>query len=484
MSGFSRGGSEEYHQVEAIRKKLIELREQAVGLREKIEHMVQKTSEAQSEQARRARAAAEQRVSKHGGKVTRYQLSEAGQRITPDQTALLNLNGSLNQAKSTLQTVSAEMKEVEAELQVAVKQPVSDGCDPTLWLPDELIIMILVRAPFTKLWSGTCCRVCRRWHRLAKSVTVQRHLRNARWRAYAKGWIKPKTVIAHTDDIRGLVNGGVYALAVQDNTLYTACKEIAVRALPSGRLIRTLVGHETVVRSLALGQDGNVYSGSWDSTAKVWSGVDGSLMHTVQFSDWVTALVIGPSGTVYCGLYSGDICAWSTERLDAKDQIAVQNLGQHQSGVVDIAVAPNGTVFSSASDNTVRVWSNDGALLKEHVTETMVRCLVCDPALGLVFYGTSASKIELRRPCFGGDMELDQSLCGHSDDVLAIACDWQGKKLFSGALDSTLVVWSRDKAGTMVPVQKIRKVECSFVACTTNGTVVTASISSDRLHIF
>lgn len=53
----------------------------------------------------------------------------------------------------------AEIKETENELDALVNAPLSGGRDPTEWLPDELIVMIMVMLHGKELWSGVCERV-------------------------------------------------------------------------------------------------------------------------------------------------------------------------------------------------------------------------------------------------------------------------------------------------------------------------------------
>ena len=60
------------------------------------------------------------------------------------------------------EAVLAEIKVVKSELVAAINAPVSGGRDPTEWLPDELMLMVLERVPFATLWSGACERACQR----------------------------------------------------------------------------------------------------------------------------------------------------------------------------------------------------------------------------------------------------------------------------------------------------------------------------------
>jgi hypothetical protein len=103
--------------------------------------------------------------------------------------------------------VRAEIDTVESELDATVNAPVSGGRDPTEWLPDELMLMVLERLSFATLWCGACERVCQRWARLIDSASIMRRKRDGRWAAYEAGVIKPRTLEVHQ-------SRGVHALAI------------------------------------------------------------------------------------------------------------------------------------------------------------------------------------------------------------------------------------------------------------------------------
>ena len=62
------------------------------------------------------------------------------------------------------------MASAKDELDALVNAPVSGDTDPTLWLPDELMEMIFLMAPFEELWGGVCERVCQRWTQIVLSL--------------------------------------------------------------------------------------------------------------------------------------------------------------------------------------------------------------------------------------------------------------------------------------------------------------------------
>jgi len=74
-------------------------------------------------------------------------------------------------ARAAVERAKAEHEAAvaEKELDDAVNMPVSDGRDPTMTLPDEVLLIIFLVVPFETLFSGTCALVCRRWARVMKS---------------------------------------------------------------------------------------------------------------------------------------------------------------------------------------------------------------------------------------------------------------------------------------------------------------------------
>jgi hypothetical protein len=175
------------------------------------------------------------------------------------------------------EAVQAEIEAAESDLEEAVNAPVSGDRDPTEWLPDEVMLMVLERLPFATLWGGVCEQVCRRWARLMESAAIVRRKRDERWAAYEVGTIKPRCFDGHT--------GIVWALVVGlDGKVYSgsADKTIMVWSGESGAHLQTLKGHTSAVSALAVGLDGNICSGSDDCTVRVWSGESGEHVRTLK----------------------------------------------------------------------------------------------------------------------------------------------------------------------------------------------------------
>lgn len=207
---------------------------------------------------------------------------------------------------------SGDIVLIHAEIDNLVNVPVHGGQDPTLWLPDELLEIIFLYAPFLALWNVLAC-VCRRWKRIVRnSPILKKRRKEERWTAYEKGEIEP----------------------------------------------RVLKGHTAAVYCLVLGPDDKLYSGSRDGTIRIWSTIDGSCLKTIDVQITVYALAIGLDGKLY-STHGGEniIRVWS-------DNACVQKLHGHTDDICTIAVGLDGSIFSGSDDCTIRVWAGmDGTHL-------------------------------------------------------------------------------------------------------------------------
>ena len=88
----------------------------------------------------------------------RASISEILERVT----VLLDV---IECADTQRENVRVHMAGAENELNELVNAPVSGGRDPTEWLSDELMVMIIVMLPLNMMWvtAHGCGRVCRRW---------------------------------------------------------------------------------------------------------------------------------------------------------------------------------------------------------------------------------------------------------------------------------------------------------------------------------
>jgi len=127
-------------------------------------------------------------------------------------------------------------------------------------LPPELLFSILQWAP-KELFNGTIALVCWQWRDVIRLGSMRHFLFSNRLYAYEKKWILPKT------------------------------------------LTREAFGFRDFARcSLAVGQDGRIYSGSDGCIIHVWNGTDGTHLQTLNGHTWnVYALAVGKNSHIYSG---------------------------------------------------------------------------------------------------------------------------------------------------------------------------------------
>jgi hypothetical protein len=323
------------------------------------------------------------------------------------------------------ETVRAEMALIENELDALINAPVSGGRDPFEWLPDELVVMVMLVVPFEVLWGGVCSRVCKRWARLLESAPVQRRKRDGRWAAYKAGVITPRELKGHTKSVNAIVVG-------LDGKVYSGSNDCTVRVWSGDSLahVHTLVGHIYPVSALAVGLDGKIYSGSVDKTIRVWSGVDGTHLHTlVGHARAVVALAVGLDGKIFSGSHDKTIRVWS-----GADGTHLQDLEGHNDFVNVLAVGLDGKVYSGSDDARIRVWS-------------------------------------------GHSLERLHSLVGHTRFVTALTVGLDGK-VYSGSFDQTIRVWSD---GTLLHTFEVGKGISVVGVAALNGVLVAGVFGSIRV---
>jgi hypothetical protein len=342
----------------------------------------------------------------------------------------------LEQPIAELNSARAEVTAAESELDEAVNAPVSGCRDPTEWLPDELVVMIMEWLP---LWNGVCERVCQRWARLAESAPLRRRKRDERWAAYAAGLITPHSLVSECilNSYRAENMNSVNALAVGANgKTYLGSSDGTIRVLwpaDSGVDLNTLEGHTKSVTALAVGMDGKVYSGSWDESIRVWSGVDGAHLQTlVGHTNRVLALAVGLGGEVFSGSYDRTIRVWSGD-----DGTHLRTLEGHADVVCSLAVGLDGKVYSGSFDKTIRVWSGeDGTHLHTLMGHTSIVSALCVGKSNTVY---SASYDTTIRVWSGEDGTHLRTLLWPGNCVEAIAVGLDGRLYVSA--EQEIGIW-------------------------------------------
>jgi WD40 repeat protein len=140
---------------------------------------------------------------------------------------------------------------------------------------------------------------------------------------------------------------GKTLLGVGDRIIY-------LWAVPSGKLVQSLSGHEASIEQAQFSADSQrVVSASRDRTARLWQVASGQLLTTFYHRDVVSSAHFSPDGQLVA------IASWDgTARvLDAATGASRVIMAGHQGAVLDAEFSPDAaTLVTASADGTVRLW--------------------------------------------------------------------------------------------------------------------------------
>lgn len=259
-----------------------------------------------------------------------------------------------------------------------------------------------------------------------------------------------KVLRGHKGDVFAVVICGGYVAS----TGYDKC--IKIWNADTGKQIRSLVGHTSIVKSLcAVGDESNTYlvSASWDTTVRLWNVGTGECMQILNgHANRVKAVTCFVHVEIYI-FSGGDDCyvkLWSTTHA-----CEVKTWAGHSQTITSVAVSKGfGTRFgaSGSTDGTVRIWE----LPPPHTFSKRM--------------GQSA-------------MILD----GHSRAVTSVVFSNfdLAKQIFSSGEDGLIIVWEYETG------QPIRRIDSngqsiSSIVCLVRGNVesLVSTLSDGTLRIW
>ena len=202
-------------------------------------------------------------------------------------------------------------------------------------------------------------------------------------------------------------------------------------------LFKTLIGHTSLVLSIAFSPDGKTLaSSSYDETIKLWDVDSGTLVTTLsdqsERSDGVWSVAFSPDGkTLAADSENKTIKLWN---VDAGKVMG--NFSGHAGAILSVAFSRSGRILASGSwDNTVKLWD-----VTHH--------------------------------------NLIHTLSGHSHSVLAVAFSPDGKTLASASTDKTVILWNAS-SGQVLNTLTGHTSDVRSVAFSPAGTLL-ASASNDK----
>ncbi|WP_029634242.1 WD40 repeat domain-containing protein [[Scytonema hofmanni] UTEX B 1581] len=201
---------------------------------------------------------------------------------------------------------------------------------------------------------------------------------------------------------------------------------------PSGNLLRTLTGHNSTVRAVAIAPDGKTaVSASSDKTLKLWDLEKGLEISTLTgHNDWVTAVAIAPDGkTAVSASSDKTLKLWDLEKGKEIEEIKknpfkyaiyifrkrfkllkrkeISTLTGHNSTVTAVAIAPNGkTAVSASNDNTLKLWDLEKGLeISTFIGDSSITCCAVSPDGLTIVAGEQLSRVHFLRLEGGSENE-------------------------------------------------------------------------------
>jgi WD40 repeat protein len=261
--------------------------------------------------------------------------------------------------------------------------------------------------------------------------------------------------------------------------------DIKVFDVATGAEKRTLVGHESLVFSIAWSPDTSsqlLASGSQDETLRIWHvGTGREVMAPIKGRIFFSVAFSSDGMLLASGNLPGAVHIWDVRTdfnkskgkvrkmwdvITSRQERLVCILRGHTNRVSSLAFSSDGKYLASASyDGTIKIW--DAAMLQEEANAEKKMMGVVQGIWNIVT---------------GSHRSLFRSLKGHKDQVGTIAFSPNSKLLASGGIfDRNIIIWDVPVRGRVVTTRLLRG-HTGGVTCVSfsNDSTLVASASVDK----
>ena len=261
-------------------------------------------------------------------------------------------------------------------------------------------------------------------------------------------------------------DGQLLASASWDHT-------IKIWDVNTGKLLRTLQGHQDLVLSIAFSPNGLLLaSGSADKTIKLWDVNTGESLQTLKEGTWISSLAFSPDGQKLAA--EGD--DYSIKLLKLSSGSLLQTFIGHENVINSVKFSPDGLFLAAGSaDGNIKLWAvNSGHLLQTFRGHEILSIAFSPDGL-LLASGDTASQIKLWNVKTG---KLEKTLKGHKNWVLSVTFSPDGHLLASGSHDHTIKLWNIHN-GKLLETLTGHKNDVNSIAFNPDGSIF-ASGSRDK----
>ncbi len=197
----------------------------------------------------------------------------------------------------------------------------------------------------------------------------------------------------NTAEIQAMLSRGINLYASKPRL-----RPLTASLTPSGgRLLRTLIGHTSEVRAVAITPDGKqAISGSWDNSLKLWDLTTGKeLFSLTGHTGSVNAVAITPDGKqAISGSSDKSLKLW-----DLTTGTELFSLTGHTDYVIAVAITPDGKQAISASrDNSLKLWDlQSREVIASFSGESALYCCAVAPDGVTIVAGEASGRVHFLR---------------------------------------------------------------------------------------
>jgi WD40 repeat protein len=295
--------------------------------------------------------------------------------------------------------------------------------------------------------------------------------------------------------LRGHSTAYVSALAVDGDSLYRASSDGRIMVWPleeeASRRVKNqeddeicaaaavvVATSESSVKCLLATGDGTVLSSHQDGKIRAW--------RVGSRKDGTRRLVLTAVLPAVCDRLRACLLPWSYVEVGRHRR---RTWVHHVDAVTALAVSPDGALlYSSSWDRSLKVWRLPDFRCLESVPaahDDAINALVASPD-GHVYTGSADKKIKAwrRSPERKNKHVLVGTLERHRSAVNALALGGDGKVLYSGACDGSVVVWERGAGGSLEATGTLRGHAKAILCLAAAGDLVCSGSADSTVRVW